>query len=78
MNQMHIQLKLFAGLADLTPEDSDRLPIEPGISVQDLLQRLEIPSAKAHLIFVNGVKRSLDTPLTGGERVGIFPPVAGG
>ena len=78
MNQMHIQLKLFAGLADFSPENADRLPIEPGISVQGLLQRLNIPSIKAHLVFVNGIKRSLDTPLAGGERVGIFPPVAGG
>lgn len=78
MNQIHIQLKLFAGLADFTPDDADRVPIEPGISVETVLQRLNIPSIKAHLIFINGVKRSLDTPLNGGERVGIFPPVAGG
>lgn len=78
MNQTHIQLKLFAGLAPFTPEDADRVPIEPGVSVEGLLQRLNIPSVKAHLIFINGVKRSLDARLDGGERVGIFPPVAGG
>ena len=78
MKQTYIQLKLFAGLAEFTPRHSDRVPIEPGISVENLLQQLNIPSVKAHLIFINGVKRALDTPLTGGERVGIFPPVAGG
>jgi molybdopterin converting factor small subunit len=39
---------------------------------------MNIPSVNAHLIFIDGVKRSLETRLNGGERVGIFPPVAGG
>jgi molybdopterin converting factor small subunit len=43
-----------------------------------MLDHLDIPTVKAHLIFINGVKRSLETRLHGGERVGIFPPVAGG
>ena len=52
--------------------------IEPGVSVEGVLHQLNIPSIKAHLIFINGVKRSLGSRLSGGERVGIFPPVAGG
>ena len=78
MTQPCIQLKLFAGLSEFTPENADRVPIDPGLSVERLLHRLNIPSVKAHLIFINGVKRSLDATLTGGERVGVFPPVAGG
>ena len=78
MNRVHIQLKLFAGLADFTPENSDRVPIESGNSVESVLRQLEIPTIKAHLIFINGIKGSLESRLAGGERVGIFPPVAGG
>ena len=78
MSQVHIKLKLFAGLATFTPPNSDQVPIQPGVSVEGVLKQLEIPSVKAHLIFIDGVKRSLDFQLTGGERVGIFPPVAGG
>ena len=74
----HIQLKLFAALTPLSPENSDRVPVSPGTSVKEVLERLNVPIAKAHLIFINGVKRTLDTRLKGGERVGIFPPVAGG
>jgi molybdopterin synthase sulfur carrier subunit len=74
----HIQLKLFAALTPLSPENSDRVPVSPGTSVKEVLERLNVPIAKAHLIFINGVKRTLDTRLNGGERVGIFPPVAGG
>lgn len=73
-----IQLKLFAALTPFAPENADRYPIEPGISVKKLLATLNVPITKVHLIFINGVKGSLDTPLSGGERVGIFPPVAGG
>jgi sulfur-carrier protein len=78
MKPSHIQLKLFAALTPLAPENSDQVPIQPGISVKELLDQYDIPIVKAHLIFIDGVKRSLDTRLNGGERVGIFPPVAGG
>ena len=78
MKSSHIQLKLFAALTPLSPENADRVPIEPGISVNELLDHLDVPTVKAHLIFINGIKGSLDTRLNGGERVGIFPPVAGG
>ncbi len=78
MTPAHVQLKLFASLTPLSPENADRVPIRPGVSVRELLKRLKVPIAKAHLIFVDGVKRSLDTRLNGGERVGVFPPVAGG
>lgn len=78
MQSTQIQLKLFAALTPMAPEKANQLPIKPGISIKELLDELKIPSIKAHLIFVNGVKQSLDTRLQGGERVGIFPPVAGG
>ena len=78
MTTPHIQLKLFAALSPLSPENSDRVPIKPGISVKEMLDQLDIPTVKAHLIFINGIKRSLETRLSGGERVGILPPVAGG
>jgi sulfur-carrier protein len=74
----HIQLKLFASLNALAPANADHLPIDPGTSVAALLDRLDVPIASVHLIFIDGVKRSLDATLSGGERVGIFPPVAGG
>lgn len=78
MQKPFVQLKLFASLKALAPENAERLPIEPGVTVGALLEGLTIPTAKAHLIFIDGIKRSLETTLNGGERVGIFPPVAGG
>ena len=78
MTTSHIQLKLFAALTPLSPDNSDRISIQPGVSVREMLDQLDIPTVKAHLIFINGVKKSLESRLNGGERVGIFPPVAGG
>ena len=74
----HIQIKLFASLQEFTPPSSDKYPIDTGLSIQSLLEQLNVPTEKAKLIFVNGVKADLTKSLTGGERVGIFPPVGGG
>lgn len=75
---VHIQLKLFANLREFAPPDTDRLAIEPGQSIREVLATIGLPAEKAKLIFVNGTKGDLETVLKGGERVGLFPPVAGG
>ena len=54
------------------------MPIEPGITIRDLLARLRISEDQARLIFVDGIKKKPETILTGGEKIGIFPPVGGG
>ena len=73
-----IDLKLFATLAARLPADASQLSIEDGMTIGQLIDRLEISPSEAKLIFVNGVRKHLDTVLHGGERVGIFPPVGGG
>ena len=78
MSSATIQLKLFASLTVFSPENNDRLPILPGTSVKRILEQISVPIEKVHLIFVDGIRQSLDTRLKGGERVGIFPAVAGG
>jgi molybdopterin converting factor small subunit len=73
-----IDLKLFATLASHLPANATALAIEEGTTIGQLIDRLDIPLPEAKLIFVNGVRKDLDTVLHGGERVGIFPPVGGG
>lgn len=73
-----IQIKLFATLAARLPAHADDYPIGEKTSVRDVVQALEIPEKNAKLVFVNGEKRSLDTLLKDGDRLGIFPPVGGG
>lgn len=74
----HIHIKLFATLQRFRPSSADNYAIDPGITVGKLLEQLDIPGEKAKLIFIDGVKADLSSILTGGERVGIFPPVGGG
>jgi molybdopterin converting factor small subunit len=74
----HIQIKLFATLQQFMPPSSDNYRIEAGINISNLLEQLNIPQEKARLIFIDGVKVDPTATLSGGERVGIFPPVGGG
>ena len=73
-----IQLKLFASLRPFMPATGEDYHIEPGTTVGDLLDQLNIPPEKAKLVFIDGIQSNLSTALSGGERVGIFPPVGGG
>ena len=74
----YIKLKLYATLQVFMPAAGEQYPISPGMTVQDLLVRLNLPAEKAKLIFIDGMQAELSTRLEGGERVGIFPPVGGG
>jgi sulfur-carrier protein len=73
-----VQICLFAGLKAFTPEDSDNYPIVSGTTVGAVMDRIGIPLDITKIIFVDGKKGTLDQVLTGGERVGVFPPIAGG
>lgn len=73
-----IELRLFASLATKMPPNSLEYDIEPGLSVAGLLKKLNISPDEAKLVFIDGVRCELNTALSGGERVGIFPPVGGG
>ncbi|MDM8540843.1 MoaD/ThiS family protein [Desulfococcaceae bacterium HSG7] len=74
----YITIKLFATLKKYLPASAEHYPINPGVSVDELLDELLIPVSLAKLIFINGKKGDSDTVLNGGDRIGIFPPVGGG
>lgn len=73
-----ITLKLFATLRELSPENWEAYPVNPGMPVRDLLEELNIPEDQMKVVFINGVIKTADTPVQDGDRVGIFPPVGGG
>ena len=78
MKKQTIQLKLFAVLAGHTPADTDHYPIDPGMTIAQLIDSLKIPKEQAKLVFVNGRRADLTDRINTGDRVGIFPPVGGG
>ena len=73
-----IELELQATLKRYLPESHNVFEIEPGITIRELVSQLEIPEYEVNLIFVNGKKANLDSIITGGERVALFPPLGGG
>ncbi|MCP4746170.1 MAG: MoaD/ThiS family protein [Desulfobacteraceae bacterium] len=73
-----IEIKLFASLAKHMPMNADHYPIREGITIKELLEQIQIKPGDAKLIFVNSVKANPETQLSGGETIGIFPPVGGG
>jgi molybdopterin converting factor small subunit len=74
----YVTLKLYATLHVFMPPAGEEVPIAADTTVGALLRQIGVPEEKAQLIFIDGVKGELSTPLRGGERVGIFPPVGGG
>lgn len=49
-----------------------------GSTVKDILCQLGIPEAEAKIILVNGRAKEVDDELKDGDRLAIFPAVAGG
>ena len=79
---MKVELRLYASLTRYLPEKRDGhvgiLEIEPGTPIRDLLSKLNIPPEIPKIIFLNGVHAKGDEILKEGDRLGVFPPVAGG
>ena len=82
MRRMKIELRLYASLSRYLPQEREGnscvLQIDPGMTIEDLLKKLKIPPENPRVIFLNGVHAQGDEMLKDGDRVGVFPPVAGG
>ena len=73
-----IEIKLYATLQCYTPANAARFAVEPGNSIEKIVEALHIPKDQIKLLFCNGVKCGLGTLLRDGDRIGLFPPVGGG
>jgi len=80
---IEVEVRLYATLRRYCPELKAGAPLalnlEKGTTVRRLLEdKLGIPTEVVKAVFVNGVAQGPDHVLAKGDRVGIFPPVAGG
>ncbi len=79
---MEIAVTLYATLVHYHPEDKGNEPFTVQFSekatVKDLLQKLGIKEGEAKQVFVRHRSRPDDFELQDGDRVAIFPSVAGG
>jgi sulfur carrier protein ThiS len=84
---MKITFKLYASLTQYLPPDAHRtnlvhLELEPGTTVQQVIEPLGMPVKLVHLVLINGVyvppDERLSRVLTEGDVLAIWPPIAGG
>ena len=79
---MTVDIALFAYLSDYQPDgrggrDARPFELQSGSTVADVIAQLGLPD-EPRVVFVNG-KHALDEAvLSEGDRLAIFPPVAGG
>ncbi len=74
---MKVKVKLFAMLREGRFEEEVR-EYDPQSTVGQVLGDLDIPVAKAKIIFVNNRHAKLDLELHDEDVLGIFPPIGGG
>lgn len=79
---MEIELALFAKLSSRYPVGgSGREPrpfeVDDGITVGSLVEQIGL-AGEPRITFVNGRHAPDDRPLAPGDRLAIFPPIAGG
>ena len=80
---IRVEARLYATLRKYQPEgkvgEALVCKLAEGTTVQEFLEKeLGIPPGEVKTVFVNGVSRSFDHLLGDGDRVGVFPPIAGG
>jgi molybdopterin synthase sulfur carrier subunit len=79
---MRISVKLYATLRRYKP-DLPRgaglsLEVPPGTTVSQVVEQLGIPDAAPLVAMVNNAVCKVDYVLAEGDRLSLFPPVAGG
>jgi molybdopterin converting factor subunit 1 len=78
-----VTVQLFASYADLLGAPTLELPLTPGTTVQDLLQRIRsLPGASllppAPRVAVNRSFATSDQIVKASDEIALIPPVAGG
>ncbi len=80
---MKIEVKLYASLGRYMPQailerGQGYLEVGEGTTIKALLENLRVPLETVKLIFRNGIHAKSEEVLKEGDRLGVFPPVAGG
>jgi len=74
---MKVVVKLFAtlriGRGKIVEKD-----YEEGIKIREIIKELNIDEKDVAILLKNGISTSMDTELTEGDFISVFPPVGGG
>jgi len=74
---MKLTVKLFATLREGRGKQLD-IEITERYDVLKVLEKLGIKKTEASIILVNGINTGVDTVLSDGDTLSLFPPVGGG
>jgi sulfur carrier protein ThiS len=79
---MNVDVALFAYLADYQPDGAGgrharAFQLDDGTLIADVIKMLRLPD-QPRIVFVNGRHAPEDRELADGDRLAIFPPIAGG
>jgi molybdopterin converting factor small subunit len=77
---MNVEVELFATLRKYGPPREGAFTVElaEGDRMRRLIEILGIPLDMERVILINGRPANLESPLEEGDRIVLFPPVAGG
>jgi molybdopterin converting factor small subunit len=82
---MKIVFKLYASLSNYLPPEADgnvvEIEVDDNASPIQIMTRHKVPAVHIHLVLVNGVwipPEDRDNPLSEGDELAVWPPVAGG
>jgi molybdopterin converting factor small subunit len=75
-----IDVRLFATLPMRSLTGRKELQLEPqaGLTVRQVVEEEGLNVSDVHIVMINGVHGTLDSELSDGDRLGLFPPVGGG
>jgi sulfur carrier protein ThiS len=73
--RIHVTLK--GSLADRLPGGRGELDVAEGSTVEAVFEGLDVPGRQC-VVVVNGAAVKADAVLRAGDRLQVFPPVAGG
>ena len=78
---MVLEVRLYATLRRYVPSSPNgviTVDVSDGMTVLDLVKKIDIDPTEIHLIMINGIGCEIEKLLTNGDRVALFPPVGGG
>ncbi|MCG8337519.1 MAG: MoaD/ThiS family protein [Proteobacteria bacterium] len=79
---MKVEIRLFASFTRYLPPNAEgqkaAMDLDEGTTIKDVLTHLGVPLDTVKLVFANGVHANMDYVIQEGDRIGAFPPVAGG
>lgn len=75
---IEVEVRLYASLRRYRTDSPLKVLLPAGSTVLDLLDGIGVPSAEVQTVFVNRRALAREAVLQDGDRVDLFPAVAGG